>query len=175
MHVEMKKPVIERAERSLAPQILTLQKAAYLSEAELYGDFSIPPLVQTQSGLEADFETHAFYTARAEGILVGSINVRVNGDIGYIGRLVVLPGVQKQGVGSLLLAHVEKEHVKLEAFELFTGHRSEQNIAFYERRGYVEYQREVVHADLTLVYMRKPGANNALLRTTSPGHSAPPK
>lgn len=171
----MSNPVIERAEKSLAPQILALQKAAYVSEAELYGDFSIPPLIQTLSSLEADFGKHTFYIARGEGVLVGSVNVRIEGGIGYIGRLVVLPGMQKQGVGSCLLAHAERVHAKLDAFELFTGHKSERNIAFYQSRGYIEYRREAIHAGLTLVHMRKPSANNALLRTIFPAHSAPPK
>ena len=38
---------IERAAVEDAPEILALQKAAFRSEAELYGDFSIEPLVQT--------------------------------------------------------------------------------------------------------------------------------
>ncbi len=38
---------IERAIISDAEEILSLQKLAYRSEAEIYNDFNIPPLVQT--------------------------------------------------------------------------------------------------------------------------------
>lgn len=46
---------IEKAEKSCAPYILDLQKAAYISEAEIYGDYRIPPLTQTLSDIEALF------------------------------------------------------------------------------------------------------------------------
>jgi hypothetical protein len=39
--------IIEEATVSDAEEILALQKLAYQSEAEIYNDFGIPPLVQT--------------------------------------------------------------------------------------------------------------------------------
>src|SRR5512147_1836803 len=45
-----------RADKSDAPEILALQKIAYQSEAELYGDDSLPALQQTLEDLENDFE-----------------------------------------------------------------------------------------------------------------------
>ena len=45
-----------RAEKSDAPEILALQKIAYQSEAEMYGDESLPALQQTLEELENDFE-----------------------------------------------------------------------------------------------------------------------
>lgn len=39
--------MIKKAEVSDAEEILSLQKLAYKSEAELYNDFNIPPPVQT--------------------------------------------------------------------------------------------------------------------------------
>ena len=39
-----------------AADILTLQKVAYQSEAKLNDDWSIPPLMQTLSEIEAEFE-----------------------------------------------------------------------------------------------------------------------
>ena len=48
-----------RADKSDAPEILALQKIAYQSEAELYGDDSLPALQQTLEDLEDDFERAA--------------------------------------------------------------------------------------------------------------------
>src|SRR5512133_126870 len=45
-----------RAQKSDAPEILALQKIAYQSEAEIYGDDSLPALQQTLEDLENDFE-----------------------------------------------------------------------------------------------------------------------
>ena len=39
-----------------APEILSLQKLSYLSEAQMYNDYDIPPLTQTLEELKADFE-----------------------------------------------------------------------------------------------------------------------
>ena len=45
-----------RAEKSDAPEILALQKTAYQSEAEVYGDDSLPALQQTLEELQNDFD-----------------------------------------------------------------------------------------------------------------------
>jgi len=39
-----------------AVQILTLQKLAYQREADIYQNFSIPPLVQTIDNIRGEFE-----------------------------------------------------------------------------------------------------------------------
>lgn len=39
--------IIERASLEDAKEILELQKLAYVSEAEIYNDYSIPPMMQT--------------------------------------------------------------------------------------------------------------------------------
>lgn len=44
----MVKMIIKKAEFSDMKEIILLQKIAYRAEAELYNDFSIPPLVQTE-------------------------------------------------------------------------------------------------------------------------------
>ncbi|OGQ10499.1 MAG: hypothetical protein A2026_16065 [Deltaproteobacteria bacterium RBG_19FT_COMBO_46_12] len=54
---------IERATVLDAEEILTLQKLAYRSEAEIYNDFNIPPLLQTLESLEKDFEKQFFLKA----------------------------------------------------------------------------------------------------------------
>ena len=45
-----------RADKSDAPEILALQKVAYQSEAEIYGDASLPALQQSLEDLQNDFE-----------------------------------------------------------------------------------------------------------------------
>ena len=39
--------IVKRASFEDAKEILDLQKLAYVSEAEIYNDYSIPPLTQT--------------------------------------------------------------------------------------------------------------------------------
>jgi len=46
---------IRPAGRADLPKILALQKLAYRQEAEIYNDYSIPPLTQTLNQLEEEF------------------------------------------------------------------------------------------------------------------------
>lgn len=54
------------AEKKDLKSILELQKACYLEEAELYNNFSIPPLTQTMESIELDFENEKFLKNRIQ-------------------------------------------------------------------------------------------------------------
>ena len=82
---------IEKATLSDANQILAIQRVAYLSEAEIYDDYRIPPLTQSLAEMEAVFQAHVFYVAKVNGEVVGSVNIKAEGSTGVIGRLVVMP------------------------------------------------------------------------------------
>ncbi|WP_298313632.1 hypothetical protein [uncultured Aquimarina sp.] len=47
---------ISTAEKKDLKAILELKKSCYAEEAELYDDFSIPPLTQTLESIELDYE-----------------------------------------------------------------------------------------------------------------------
>ncbi len=47
--------ILEQARISDAEEILSLQKIAYKSEAEIYMDFNIAPLIQTLEEIKRDF------------------------------------------------------------------------------------------------------------------------
>ncbi len=69
---------IQTARVEKAAAILTLQKLAYRSEGELYQDWSIPPLVQTQDEMCAEFGRMTFLKALGDGEIVGSVRAGVN-------------------------------------------------------------------------------------------------
>lgn len=146
---------VEAAKDTDAQQILDIQKEAYLSEAKIYDDYNIPPLTQTLNEIKSDFDNHTFYVAKVNGEIVGSVKLKVENNTGLIGRLIVTPSVQNQGVGSMLMGHVEANHSDLEAFELFTGYKSERNLSFYSKRGYLEFKRQVVNEKCMYIFMRK--------------------
>jgi GNAT superfamily N-acetyltransferase len=153
---------IGRAGRSEAGEILTLQRAAYLSEALLYDDVRLPPLQQTLAELEHEFTvpSSVVMTALLGPRLVGSVRAtRAVEDptVWRIGRLIVAPDLQRRGIGSRLLAAIEgAAPTDVETFTLFTGDRSEANLGLYRRRGYVESGRETVRPGLSLVHLDKP-------------------
>lgn len=138
-----------------AGEVLTLQRAAYVSEAQIYRDPFLPPLTQTLEELKRELSDGARGIGlRHEGRLVGAVRWVVEDGVARLARLVVAPDLQGLGIGTRLLRSAEAMS-GVHSFELFTGHRSMGNIRLYEREGYVEVRREVVNEDLELVYLRK--------------------
>jgi ribosomal protein S18 acetylase RimI-like enzyme len=146
---------IEHALPDDAPAILALQKLAYLSEAALYNDWSIPPLTQTIESLIEEFSVAAILKASIGSRLVGSVRARANGDTCEIGRLVVQPEFQRQGIGSSLLTTIESMYPGVGRFELFTGSKSEDNIRLYQRAGYRLTRTQALSPAVSITYLEK--------------------
>ena len=119
---------IERAMISDAEEILSLQKLAYRSEAEIYNDFNIPPLVQTLESIEKDFENQYFLKAVMDGKIIGSVREYTKEGTCYIGRLIVHPDFQNRGIGTDLMNEIERIFNTCRRCELFTGDKSERNL-----------------------------------------------
>ena len=137
-----------------AEQILALQKLAYRSEAALYEDDALPPLLQTLEELREEFEAQVFLKASAEERIVGSVRAFVQDSTCFIGRLIVHPQFQGQGIGSALMTEIERRF-EAERLELFTGHKSEGNIRLYEKLGYASFKTQKLTDTLSLVFMEK--------------------
>jgi GNAT superfamily N-acetyltransferase len=151
---------IERADPADAGEILTLQRAAYVSEAQLHGDPFLPPLVesldQVRATISRSLVLKAVLPTTAGTRLAGSVRGRFQDRTCLVGRLVVAPDLQRQGIGRALMSALEEEAAGLaDACVLFTGHLSEVNLRLYRRIGYAETHRERVADHLMLVHMRK--------------------
>ncbi len=121
--------IIKKAEFSDLEEILLLQKLAYKSEAELYDDFSILPLVQTLKEVEEEFENHVFLKVVENEKIIGSVRaLLINSKTCYIGKLIVHPEFQNQGIGTNLIREIESIFKDCQKFELITGHKSRQKI-----------------------------------------------
>ncbi|MBN2401570.1 MAG: GNAT family N-acetyltransferase [Spirochaetes bacterium] len=68
--------------------------------------------------------------------MVGSVRAREYEGTCYIGRLIVNPDNQNQGIGKKLMKEIKKLFDNINRFELFTGSFSYKNIYFYKRLGY---------------------------------------
>jgi ribosomal protein S18 acetylase RimI-like enzyme len=136
------------------PAILSLQKLAYQSEAERYNDFDLPPLLQTLSEIQADFARMAFFKATVGERIVGSVRGYVRDGTCYVGRLIVHPDVQRQGVGTRLVQTLEQHFNAAQRFELFTGHKSEPALHLYHKLGYREFKRQEMATHI-IVFLEK--------------------
>ena len=146
---------IQTAQLEDAAAILALQKLAYRSEGELYQDWSIPPLVQTPEEIRAEFGTKTFLKAERGGEIIGSVRAEQSGETCAIGRVIVHPSCQRQGIGSCLMQAIEARFPSARRYELFTGEKSTGNIRLYERLRYRIFRRERLSERVTLVFMEK--------------------
>jgi ribosomal protein S18 acetylase RimI-like enzyme len=147
--------IISAASKEDAGAILALQKLAYQSEARLYNDFSIPPLLQTLAELRQEFARKVVLKATLDGQIIGSVRGYREGDTCYVERLIVHPGHQGRGLGTALMGRLEGAFPGARRAELFTGHKSERNIRLYQRLGYAIFKQEPVAPHLIFVFMEK--------------------
>ncbi len=147
--------IIQEASQKDANEILELQKLAYLSEAEIYNDYSLAPLNQTSSEIVEDFKSKFFLEAVLDGKIVGSVRAYLENDSCFIGRLFVHPIYQNYGIGSKLMKKIEEKFSEAKRFELFTGDKSRRNIYFYQKRGYKIFKNEAISDKRKRVYLEK--------------------
>ena len=147
--------IIEKATVSDAGELLVLQKLGYRSEAEIYNDFNIPPLVQTLESMEEDFGNHLFLKAVLDGRIIGSVRANAGEGTCYIGRLVVHPDFQNRGIGTRLMDEIEKVFNGCERFELFTGDKSKRNLQLYQKRGYLIFKTAKITDQTNIVFLEK--------------------
>lgn len=138
-----------------AEAILVLQKLAYQSEARLYNDWSLPPLTQTIGSLREEFATSVILKAMSGEHLIGSVRAKVVNGVCLIGRLIVHPEFQGQGIGSRLLRQIEASFSDLSKYEIFTGSKSEANIRLYQRHGYAITRTQVLSSTMSITFLEK--------------------
>lgn len=144
------------AEPKDAKEILELQIHAYQPEANLYNDWSLPALTQTIESLQQEFQESIILKAIVQSKIVGSVRSKVENGVCKIGRLIVNPDYQGQGIGTALLDRIEKMQGNIIGFELFTGSKSVSNIRLYEKQGYVKSHTKNLSENVTLIFMTKP-------------------
>lgn len=137
-----------------AGELLTVQRAAFVSEAQIYGSADSGPLTQTLEQLEAEIAAGGGWSARLHERLVGAIRTREADGVLLVGRIAIAPDVQGAGIGRRLLAAAEEATDAAEA-ELFTGSLSEANLRLYQELGYVETERIDQGDGTAQVFMRK--------------------
>lgn len=147
--------IITKANQYDLPLILELQYLAYQSEAKLFNNPNIPPMKQTLQDIEAEYQKGIVLKVLDEDeTILGSVRAYRENDTVYVGKLIVHPAWQRQGIGTRLLLQVEREYPN-QRYELFTSTRSGNNIRLYERLGYKKFKEEVITDELHFVFLEK--------------------
>jgi GNAT superfamily N-acetyltransferase len=153
---------LEPLEPADAGELFTLQRAAFVTEAQVYGDPHIPPLVQTLKGLEEELTRGRGVKATWGHRLAGAVRGRIEGATCLVGRICVAPDLQGRGVGSALLEAFEASlALEVARFELHVGSLSLPHLRLFGRFGYHEFRRERTHGNIELVFMQKPSPGAA--------------
>lgn len=148
--------IIVRATEEDVAEILALQKVAYQSEAEIYGDESVPALQQSLAELREDFKRMVFLKAVVNGKIIGAVRGYSEGDTAHILRLIVHPYFQGRGIGRRLVQEIETMWPpSVRRFEAFTGHKSKRNLALYGLLGYRPFKEVPHNQAVTWIYMEK--------------------
>lgn len=162
----MAAPGVAAALRIAAPspehagEMLTVQRAAYVTEAQRYHAPGIAPLRETLQQIRADLVgAGPALVARAAWLgtrLVGSVRGRVDGSAMEVVRFTVAPDVQGGGVGRRLLEALHAAApASVGSFWLVTGGRSDDNVRFYGAAGYRVVGSSVDDAGVELVRMER--------------------
>ncbi|AYN42274.1 GNAT family N-acetyltransferase [Streptomyces dangxiongensis] len=148
-----------------AEQIFRLQYLCFQSEAALYGNYRIDPLVQTLESVRQEVDGDCVFVARLGEEVVGSVRGRVTDDgAAAIGKLCVHPRLQGHGIGARLLRAAEAALAGERGatrFRLFTGHRSEGNLRLYRRVGYQTVGRAQGADGVEMIILEKPAGEYA--------------
>ncbi|MGW3122445.1 GNAT family N-acetyltransferase [Streptomyces sp. NPDC001107] len=143
-----------------AEQIFRLQYLCFQSEAALYGNYRIDPLVQSLDSVRQEVAADCVFVARLGEEVVGSVRGRVTEDgSASIGKLCVHPRLQGHGIGARLLRAAESalaEERGAKVFRLHTGHRSEGNLRLYRRVGYQAVGTSQGNDGVPMIVLEKP-------------------
>ncbi|KRF17857.1 transposase [Nocardioides sp. Soil797] len=128
---------VRAAIRGDVGEILTLQRACWMQEAQANPDIEVPALHESLDDVVGSLEAWTTHVVRHRGRLIASCRGRLEGSAWDIGRLMVAPDLQGRGLGRWLLAYVESLAPEpATSFSLFTGASSTENLRMYKKAGY---------------------------------------
>lgn len=148
---------IDRMNSEHAGELLTLQRAAYVTEARILGDPNIAPLTQTLGELREELSDPSVIAVGGwiGPRLVASTRIRINGEKAEIFRLATAPDQRGQrysidvllGAAPYLPDTVREVWVK-------TSSEDAQALEAYSEFGF-EHQRDEKTERITQAYLRK--------------------
>jgi len=132
-------------------EILDLQKQSFYLVSLLINDPNIQPMVQTYEELLQEFEKGIILKYTHNNKIRGSVRAFLDENICHIGKLIVHPDYQNQGLGRLLMSEIENIYNRCHKYVLFTGEITPNTFHLYSLLGYKEVERS--HGMITMEKM----------------------
>lgn len=114
--------------------VLELQKASYIFEANLIDFYEIPPLIDTIDSLKESDEV--FYGYYVEDVLAGVISYKRIDDVLDIHRLAIKPRFFHMGIAGRLINFVEELDNSINKVIVSTGKDNIPAVNLYLKNGY---------------------------------------
>lgn len=129
---------IEQVEENDLRCVLALQKACFTEVARQMNQFDLPPLQQTFEDIYHEYQKSIFLKYLSDsGQIIGSVRGYADeNNICHLGKLIVHPDFQNQGIGKKLMYEIEKYFPACIKFSLFTGEETPNTLHLYTRLGY---------------------------------------
>lgn len=141
-------------------EIWTLMRAAFVDEAQFFGDPFILPLTEAQGQVRQQLDRGAILLKATQGSrIVGTVRGLAKDTTFLVSRLAVAPDRRACGVGRTLMEELERrvrdQHPRVASLASFVAPVCDARRALYRRLGYSEVSTSRAADHLTLVQMRK--------------------
>jgi len=119
-------------------EMFTLQRAAFVDEARLYGTPEVPALIESFDKFAGRLSLSKSWIARDGGRVIGAVSLCSRMAEPEVERLMVAPDRRGEGIGSLLMKTVERASLDLghSTLQLVVGDLAKNNQRMYERLGW---------------------------------------
>ena len=123
------------------PEIETCAIAAYTLYVERIGREPAPMVADFSTLIEKGH----LYVAHEDGQVVGFVVFYASQDHVHLENVAVTPGFQGRGIGTRLIRFVEQQAQQdgYTRIELYTNAKMSENLGFYPRLGYQQFDRRV--------------------------------
>jgi ribosomal protein S18 acetylase RimI-like enzyme len=137
---------------AVAEQIIELQKASYIVEAELINFMQIPPLLENTEDILNSEETYYGYFVEQD--LGGIISYIIDTGILDICKVAVHPDFFKRGIATALIRLVEQTE-GIKSMIVSTGLKNDPAVNLYKSLGFVETHVHEVEQGVFIVHFEK--------------------
>ncbi|QVQ53070.1 GNAT family N-acetyltransferase [Spiractinospora alimapuensis] len=152
--------VVDPVEPEDVGEVWTLMRAAFVDEAQFFGDPFILPLTESQGQVRQQLDRGAILLKATHGSrIVGTVRGVAQDATFLVSRLAVAPDRRQRGVGRKLMEELEwrvrDQYPRVASLASFVAPVCDARRALYRGLGYSEVSTERAADHLSLVQMRK--------------------